>query len=452
MFNTRQKLIASTICHIFETSKPLGNSTTVVVLNDGAGITYGIPQATHKSGNLLDIVERYLTKGENLPNRAFLLGKIPLLRRSDKQALILCASDIEFKRILKELGGLPEMRAAQLENVWARMNKAERACIGSGFITTMALAVIYDSMNHGSWEKIRDKTYLDSNKFSKPLDFEKAWIKEYVENRDAWLESIPRLAPTDYRTDFFIDQIKRGNWNLNLPMNVHGFNLTENYISQAEGEISKAADLTKPAAFNAPATGELQKTGANEGSGVVTGMDATPAPSTDPPDGKTVNQQAENIINAGEVSAEEAKIAEAKAQPPVELPQSEPTDFIGKVKKTAIGVLTGTISLPFLDKFFGIQLTPEQIELMKVIFPWLFIGTIIALIAWFVTKKINNFHLTKLIADKNADVTSRNVKLVQRIPKYQVGLWRRVQYAVTAKPSYIWMDEEKTDPPADFGE
>ncbi len=62
MFTKRDKVIALSICHIFETSKPLGRADVVAILKDGAGISYGIPQGTHKSGNLADIIERYLSK------------------------------------------------------------------------------------------------------------------------------------------------------------------------------------------------------------------------------------------------------------------------------------------------------------------------------------------------------------------------------------------------------
>ncbi len=157
-------------------------------------------------------------------------------------------------------------------------------------------------------------------------------------------------------------------------------------------------------------------------------------------------QQAENIINAptGDQAAETAKIEAAKSAPPVLIPATEPTGFIDKVKKLVVGVATGTIALPFLDKFFGIQLTPESVELMKFIFPYIFFGVIVALIAWYITKKVNNFKLTQLIAEKNADMTQRNIALMQPSkPKLKpVSLIRRIQYAVTAKPAYIWMQED----------
>jgi hypothetical protein len=52
MFSERDKLIALAIVHIFETGKAFGDYTAVAVLNDGAGISYGINQFTHRSGSL----------------------------------------------------------------------------------------------------------------------------------------------------------------------------------------------------------------------------------------------------------------------------------------------------------------------------------------------------------------------------------------------------------------
>src|SRR5687768_4871313 len=51
---------AMAIVSIFETGKPRGNYATVAVLNDGAGISYGIKQFTHRSGSLLQVIEKYL--------------------------------------------------------------------------------------------------------------------------------------------------------------------------------------------------------------------------------------------------------------------------------------------------------------------------------------------------------------------------------------------------------
>jgi hypothetical protein len=144
------------------------------------------------------------------------------------------------------------MQQAQREIAFEKYLKpALDACAGSGFVLPLSLAVIYDSMNHGSWAKIRDRVSASDKN-------ERAWITEYVRDRDAWLESVPRLAPTDYRTDFFLAQIARGNWNMNLPLNVHGYQLTENLLfprgsNDAEADTASAAANSQPEEPVAPA-------------------------------------------------------------------------------------------------------------------------------------------------------------------------------------------------------
>ena len=115
------------------------------------------------------------------------------------------------------------MREAQLRVAFERYLKpAADACDGSEFVLPLSLAVVYDSMTHGSYEKIRDRVGSHLS--------EKSWITEYVRRRDAWLASIPRLNATRYRTRFFLNQIMLGKWQLDLPMNINGFWLSENHI------------------------------------------------------------------------------------------------------------------------------------------------------------------------------------------------------------------------------
>jgi hypothetical protein len=236
MFTNRQKLTALSICHIFETSKPLGDSTSVAVLNDGAGISYGIPQATHKSGNLADVIERYVASDNGGPHEALFRKWLPQLRKTNQSIVNSTADNDELKSALEDAGKEPAMRQAQLDNVNARMDKAIMACAGSNFFLPLSLAVVYDSMNHGSWERIRDQVSVSDSD-------EKAWIKSYVTKRHAWLKSVPRLAVTSYRTGFYLKQIANDNWMLKLPVDVHGFKLTDHNIDQAEQEVNSITPI-----------------------------------------------------------------------------------------------------------------------------------------------------------------------------------------------------------------
>jgi chitosanase len=236
-FSEKDKLKALAIVHIFETSKAFGDYGACVVLNDGAGVSYGINQFTHRSGSLLEVITAYFKNGGTI-GRAAIEEALPLLRQKGPGAIGELAGNARFKKALKAAALTSEMRAAQAAVAEKRyLRPAVEAAEGSGFVLPLSLAVIYDSINHGSYARIRDRVKISKKNYSSLLEFEKAWIYSYVKNRDAWLESIPRLAVTDYRTDFFLAQIARGNWMLELPVNVHGLKL-----ERVEGETGRQGD------------------------------------------------------------------------------------------------------------------------------------------------------------------------------------------------------------------
>lgn len=221
-FSQFDLLKAMAIVNIFETSRPFGDYAACVVLNDGAGVSYGVSQFTHRSGSLAAVVEKYLASGGSV-GRNVLEDALPLLRRSEPAFLRAIIKDERFRKALRAAAVTREMREAQLHVAFERYLKpAVEACAGSGFVLPLSLAVIYDSMTHGSYEKIRARVGSQIT--------EKSWITEYVRKRDAWLAGIPRLNSTRYRTRFFLNQIMLGKWQLDLPVNVNGFWLREDHI------------------------------------------------------------------------------------------------------------------------------------------------------------------------------------------------------------------------------
>lgn len=232
-FSERDKLIALAIVHIFETGKPLGDYAACVVLDDGAGVSYGINQFTHRSGSLAAVVELYLSNAMRpLAGGAVLAELLPTLKQKTAKAIKTLSANARFKNALKAAAATTEMREAQREIAFEKyLRPAVAACEGSGFVQPLSLAVVYDSITHGSYERIRDRVTIKRSQFMADAHFEKAWITDYVRRRDTWLESVPRLKKTDYRTDFLLVQIGRENWGLKLPLNVHGFKLTEKNLT-----------------------------------------------------------------------------------------------------------------------------------------------------------------------------------------------------------------------------
>lgn len=237
-FSERAKLTALAIVHIFETSKPFGDYAAVAVLRDGAGVSYGINQFTHRSGSLRAVLDRFHHLCRAAGSQLLLEGYGPMLGDTSPNWIIKMSQDQRFKNGLREAAKRPEMQQAQREIAFEKYLKpAIEACEGSDFTLPLSLAVVYDSINHGSYARIRDRVTFQGpgNGSIKPIEFEKEWITEYVRRRDAWLENHPNplLRQTDYRTDFFLAQIARNNWNLDLPVNVHGYRLTDNEIQVA---------------------------------------------------------------------------------------------------------------------------------------------------------------------------------------------------------------------------
>lgn len=252
-FTDFDKLRAISIVNIFETGRPFGEYSALAVLNDGAGISYGISQFTHRSGSLLAVVLRYLLLG-GLAGRTVLEKSLAVLRSASVSAIGSASKDPQLKTALRAAAATPQMREAQHHVAYARyMLPAIRACAGSGFTLPLSLAAIYDSINHGSWEMVRDMVRLPEPAV-RTVGFEKAWITAYVKARHKWLRSIPRLRSTSYRTAFFLAQIVAGNWQLNLPVTVHGYSLSLKDLPPTSfGETASAAGQSSQSA-NSPST------------------------------------------------------------------------------------------------------------------------------------------------------------------------------------------------------
>ncbi len=217
-FSEADKLKALSIINIFETSRPMGDAAAVAVLDDGAGVSYGIAQFTHRSGSLAAVVDAYL-ETECPVARDILLEKRPLLDRRTPAAIARLAGDTRFKRALQAAAVTAEMKTAQRETAFRLYLKpAIDICGRRGFVLPLSLAVVYDGIVHGAFDRLAEKTHADT---------EKAWIMSYVRRRHLWLTNIARLKKTAYRTRFFLDQLAIGNWELRLPMNVNGYRLSE---------------------------------------------------------------------------------------------------------------------------------------------------------------------------------------------------------------------------------
>lgn len=239
-FTEKDKLKALAIVHVFETGRPFGDYAACVVLNDGAGISYGINQFTHRSGSLAAVVRNYLRFG-GMAGREVLTAALPLLADKTATSIERLSRSEKLKRALRLAAATDEMRLAQRKVAYERYLKPSiDECERMGFVTPLALAVVYDSINHGSWDWISARVKASvPTVYRDPLIFEKSWITEYVRLRHRWLTEVKRLRVTNNRTKFFLGQIAISNWTLALPLTVHGARLTNEVInSQLEADIT----------------------------------------------------------------------------------------------------------------------------------------------------------------------------------------------------------------------
>jgi chitosanase len=152
------------------------------------------------------------------------------LKLTSPAAIKRLSANSAFKTALRMASFTDEMRNAQDEAAAEfYLAPAIAACAAMNFTLPLSLAVVYDSITHGSWERIRDLVGRPAGKTL--AEREKGWITAYVRKRDAWLASVKRLQPTRYRTRFFLNQIAISNWELTLPLRVQGVRLTDRLVT-----------------------------------------------------------------------------------------------------------------------------------------------------------------------------------------------------------------------------
>ena len=252
---------AAAIIHIFETGRPFGDYAACVVLDDGAGISYGISQFTHRSGSLCAVVERYIKLG-GIVGSAVMLECLPGLRSKTVASIDKLTTNASLKKALKAAAVTREMKQAQHDVMTAMyLRPAIAACAKFGFTEPLSLAVVYDSVVHGSFNKVARTVSVATKN-------EREWITAYVRRRDAWLQSVSRLNKTRYRTKFFLSQIAISNWQMRLPMNVHGVRLTDEHF--AELSTTEPASRSMPAEITAePQTATLSNSESTQASSSI---------------------------------------------------------------------------------------------------------------------------------------------------------------------------------------
>lgn len=261
------------ILRMYETNSITGHHDLLVVLDDGAGITFGVEQTTENSGGLHRLLTRYLGK----KNALYKAGLEPFMDRlfdgKNSKLKFGLTNNAEFKQLLvKAARHDPLMRAAQERHFEKNfLHPALELAAQYSMTLPLSLAVIYDSCIHsgpGDWKAEvpkkwgaallmwnYDAKHPDNDKEQQDLpdtaedetmcgaggcvadmegdplpwsdqqweDAEKEWIKGYVLDRLEWLAGHKRQAvrQTTYRMHAFLKLMEDDKWDLDLPFELH---------------------------------------------------------------------------------------------------------------------------------------------------------------------------------------------------------------------------------------
>lgn len=229
-----QKSTIQAIVNIFETGKPLGDYGKVTLIKGDPGhLTYGRSQTTLTSGNLYLLIKAYCEKNNSQYGKQ--LEKF--LDRLSKKDLSLDHNE-ELKDLLRKAGKDTVMQQTQ-DEFFDRIyfNNALNRAKTLGLTTPLGIAVVYDSYIHGSFNTVYK---LTNNKLGKTPEQagEKEWIKAYVDTRYDWLANHSKvvLHKTVYRMNSFKSLIAKNNWELSLPLTVHGRTISEDTFKTGQNK------------------------------------------------------------------------------------------------------------------------------------------------------------------------------------------------------------------------
>ncbi len=216
--NVLQRATIQAIVNVFETGRVTGNYGAVTVIPGDLGhLSYGRSQVSLGSGNLNLMLAQYCTS----ENTMFGSALAPYLPRFAAKDTTL-DTDQTVHDLLKSAGADPVMRAVQDSYFDAHyFTPAIQSAQSLGLSTVLAQGLAYDGCIQGGWFSLIQK-------LPKVAEVgEAGWAQQYIEARRTWLLACkPPLPTTVYRMDSFQTVVDSGNWDMNLPLTIHGVTIT----------------------------------------------------------------------------------------------------------------------------------------------------------------------------------------------------------------------------------
>ncbi len=235
---------AEAIVNIFETGSALGNYSAVTLIpHDSGHLTYGRSQVTLGSGQLHLLAKDYCRR----PGATFVRQLSPYLPRLEARDTAL-DQEIRLKNLLRACADNPVMRSAQDEffdrHYW---QPAADQAASAGIHSPLGVATVYDSMVHGSWLAMCERTNSERGTLAKLG--EQAWIEAYLETRRSWLANHvrPDIRMTVYRVDALLELARQQAWQLTVPLVVRGVEISA---------ITMAGD--PPGSYSGPVPGSRE--------------------------------------------------------------------------------------------------------------------------------------------------------------------------------------------------
>ncbi len=219
-----QKRVIDSVLSINETGK-LPSATaysTVTILRDGAGISYGKHQSTDRSGSLDAIVMRYLDLNGSMAssfdpylaklNANFTTKVDPANPPADVKALM---------KLLADAGKDPLMQRAQDEifdeNYWLPV---VNRCQAMKLVLPFTYLALYDTCIHSGPGRIDSLRKVFPERPPATGGDEKAWVRAFLNSRYSWLKNYPNplVQRSAERVTAILKIAAADNWTLATPL------------------------------------------------------------------------------------------------------------------------------------------------------------------------------------------------------------------------------------------
>jgi len=198
--------------------------STVAILDDDAGISYGKHQATDRSGALDAVCWRYVDlQGEY----AFALRSyLDELARDETIPIPHPPWVASLMVLLGQAGKDPIMQKCQ-DDVFDELYwfPAINQAMAMGLVMPLSAAVVYDSFIQGGFSTVR-------RRFPEVPPVrggdEQEWVVAYLNARRTWLAAgkSKSMRNSVYRPDAFLQLIADNNWELKTPLAVRGVTIS----------------------------------------------------------------------------------------------------------------------------------------------------------------------------------------------------------------------------------